>query len=100
MDHYGRVDAASSSLYGYERDTAGSPRIGVQRVWNGIRRQNQFSLVNGVLSELKDDGRKAIYVTQQGRELRKRMLPPDPGPILSEPRYLGSCAGLIAAARL
>jgi hypothetical protein len=53
--------------------------------WSRIRRQSLFSLVNGVLSELKDDGRKAIYLTQQGRELRKRMLPPDPGPILSAP---------------
>jgi hypothetical protein len=53
---------------------------------SGIRRQNLFSLVNGVLSELKDDGRKAIYVTQQGRELCKRMLSPDPDPILYAPR--------------
>jgi hypothetical protein len=30
-------------------------------------------------------GASAICVTQQGRELRKRTLPPDPGPILSAP---------------
>jgi hypothetical protein len=66
----------------------GRPGSGRRGFWSGIRRQSLFSLVNGVLSELKDDGRKAIYVTQQGRELRKRMLPPDPGPILSAPGYL------------
>jgi hypothetical protein len=43
-------------------------------------------LVNGVLSGLKHGGRFGyICVTQQGRELRKRTLPPDPGPILSAP---------------
>jgi hypothetical protein len=31
-------------------------------------------------------GASAICVTQQGRELRKRTLPPDPGPIPSAPR--------------
>ncbi len=31
-------------------------------------------------------GASAICVTQQGRELRTRTLPPDPGPILSAPR--------------
>jgi hypothetical protein len=72
----------------------GRPGSGRRGFWSGIRRQSLFSLVNGVLSELKDDGRKAIYVTQQGRELRKRMLPPDPGPILSAP---GSAAGATVA---
>jgi chromosome segregation ATPase len=33
-------------------------------------------------------GASAICVTQQGRELRKRTLPPDPGPILSAPRQM------------
>jgi hypothetical protein len=31
-------------------------------------------------------GASARRVTQQGRELRKRTLPPDPGPILSAAR--------------
>jgi hypothetical protein len=30
-------------------------------------------------------GASAICVAQQGRELRKRTLPPDPDPILSAP---------------
>lgn len=34
---------------------------------------------------MKHEGRTATCVTQQGHDLRKRMLPPDPGPILSAP---------------
>jgi hypothetical protein len=59
---------------------------GYRGFWSGIRRQSPFSLVNNVLSDLKDGGHTAVCVTQQGRELRKCMLPPDPDPILSEPR--------------
>jgi len=42
-------------------------------------------LVSGVLSDLKHGGRFGYMHNQQGRELRKRTLPPDPGPILSAP---------------
>jgi len=54
--------------------------------WAEIRHHSQFLLVKGVLSGLKHDGHTAICVTKEGRGLRKCILPPDLGPILSAPR--------------
>jgi hypothetical protein len=45
-------------------------------------------LVNSVLSDLKHGGRFDHMHDQQGRELRRRTLPPDLGAILSAPRHV------------
>ena len=57
-----------------------SRHYGVQRAWTGIQRQSLFVLVNGACVRLEACGRTATCETQQGLDLRKRMLPPDPGP--------------------
>jgi len=47
-----------------------------------------FSWSMGCCPDVKHEGRTATCVTQQGRDLRKRMLTPDPGPKLSVPLVL------------